>query len=99
MNSEETAAKIDKQIFKILTSANEQAKEILTKYNNKLELIAKTLITNETIGQAEFKKLMSEDYKPETETAAPAPETTKPSDNKTIDNEPSGKTSPAPAAA
>lgn len=97
--SEETAAKIDRQISKILTSANEQAKEIIIKHNDKLELIAKTLITNETIGQAEFKKLMSEDYQPGPEVTSKSPEITKPSGSRTIDNEPSGKTSPAPAAA
>jgi len=97
--SEETAAKIDKQISKILTTANEKAQEILEKHNDKLELIAKTLIREETIGQERFKELMSEDYSPDTKAAPLTPETTKPSDNKTIGNEPSGKASPAPAAA
>ena len=97
--SEETAAKIDSQISKILTRANLTAEEILTKHNNKLELIAQTLMKNETIGQAEFKELMASDYEPDADPTTPSPETANPADNKTTGKESSGKTSPAPAAA
>jgi cell division protease FtsH len=96
--SEETAAKIDEQISKILNTAHIKAKEILTKHNDKLELVAKTLIAKETINQAEFKKMMSEDYQPDAQVASAAPETTKSSTDKTTDK-PTGKTSPAPAPA
>jgi len=98
--SEETAAKIDSQITKILSKAHETAKDILTKHNDKLELIAQTLMAKETIGQHEFKKLMSEDYRPDPVPAKPTIQPVKPVDKKTKpDQEPSSKTSPAPATA
>lgn len=56
--SEATANKIDGQVSKFLTEAQTKADSILTKYNDKLELIAQTLIAKETIGQEEFAKLM-----------------------------------------
>ncbi len=62
--SESTAAKIDEQVAKILMGAQEKAKEILNNYNNKLELIAQTLMVKETIEQHEFKQLMGEEYVP-----------------------------------
>lgn len=88
--SESTAAKIDEQIASILSNAQAKAQKILTRHNDKLELIAQTLIKKETIGQAEFKALMNDKKKPspehqtniETQSQGPAP-----------------KTKPAPAAA
>lgn len=56
--SEETANKIDAQMTKILTQAHEKAQSILKQYRDKLELIAQTLLKQETIGQQEFASLM-----------------------------------------
>jgi len=56
--SESTATKIDEQILKLLVTAREKAAAILQKYNDKLELIASTLIAKETIEQVQFKELM-----------------------------------------
>ncbi len=56
--SEKTAALIDEEVTGLLKTAQEKAKAILTKYKDKFELISQTLITKETIGQAEFAQLM-----------------------------------------
>lgn len=56
--SETTAAKIDEQITELIRSAQKKAEEILTKYQEKLELVAQTLLKQETIGQVEFAALM-----------------------------------------
>ena len=88
--SESTAAKIDEQIASILSTAQDKAQKILAQHNNKLELIAQTLIKKETIGQAEFKALMNDEEEP-----APDRQTA-------LDTQPQGpapKTKPAPAAA
>jgi cell division protease FtsH len=84
--SESTAAKIDEQITQLLKTAREKAEQILTKYTDKLELIAQTLMQKETIGQAEFAALMRGATEPtpppgpqsEPQPAAPAGSTTKP---------------------
>lgn len=74
--SETTAAKIDEQIAELLEKARQKAEEVLQKYSPKLELIAQTLIAKETIGQVEFKALMSGETLPAAkETAAPAEKT------------------------
>ena len=98
--SEETAAKIDKQISTILLAAQHQATEILQRHNDKLELIAKTLISQETIGQHEFKELMTKtkttpvsDSKPGTPQPASAHPATP------LDKGPSTQASPAPSPA
>ena len=56
--SEKTAAKIDEQITTLITAAQRQAQQVLVRFNDKHELIAQTLIKQETINQAEFKALM-----------------------------------------
>lgn len=71
--SESTAAKIDEQVALLLNTAQEKADQILQSFNQKLELIAQTLIRNETIGQAEFKQLMAEDYEPRSGETSPLP--------------------------
>lgn len=89
--SEATAAKIDEQIASILSDAQAKAQKIITQHNDKLELIAQTLIKKETIGQAEFKALMEDKEKPS------------PEHQITIESQPQDsttpKTKPAPAAA
>jgi cell division protease FtsH len=56
--SESTAAKIDDQVAKFIKAAREKAEEILTSYQEKLELVAKTLMEKETLGQKDFEALM-----------------------------------------
>jgi cell division protease FtsH len=98
--SEETAAKIDKQISTILLAAQQQATEILQRHNDKLELIANTLISQETIGQQEFKQLMSQtDPVPASDTSRSATQPASARSSTPSDNEPSGQTSPAPSPA
>jgi cell division protease FtsH len=79
--SEQTAAKIDEQVTTLLTAAEQQARETLERFAPQLELIAQTLIKQETIGQTEFKALMEGQTAP----AAAAPQA----------NEPSGTPEPA----
>lgn len=56
--SEETAGKIDAQVTKLLTQAQQKADEILKEHQDKFELISQTLLEKETIGQEEFARLM-----------------------------------------
>lgn len=56
--SEIVAAKIDKEVEKIIKSAEKIAKNIVTKKRNLLEKIAKTLIEKETIERYEFEKII-----------------------------------------
>lgn len=77
--SEATAAKIDEQILKLLSTARAKAIGILQRFNDKLELLATTLIAQETIEQVQFGQLMrgeTDAAKPErTLTLDPAPTT------------------------
>ena len=56
--SEETAAKIDKEVSKFINNAFQTAKKILIKERKKLDQIADVLIKKETIERKEFKLLM-----------------------------------------
>jgi len=56
--SEKVAVQIDKEVAKFIKSAENQAKQILTKKKNFLEKIARTLIQKETIEREEFEKLI-----------------------------------------
>ncbi len=96
--SEETATKIDEQIAKFLTLARQQAQEILTKHNDKLELIAQTLIKKETIGQEEFVHLMGGEPEAPPEQAAdtkPQPSPSPAGEQQPVDR----PAKPAPAVA
>ena len=94
--SETTAAKIDEQVYKLISEAQGRAQKILTEYVAKLELIATTLLEKETIGQVEFKALMEGQA-----VAAPTP----PAGQTAVapaadhDSNPAGRVKPAPAAA
>ena len=48
-HSEQIALEIDRAVRRIIDEAHEQAKDLLTKYKEDVELIAKTLIEKETI--------------------------------------------------
>ncbi len=86
--SESTASRIDEQISKLIATARTKAAEILEKYNEKLELIAQTLISNETIEQKEFVSLM---------TGIPVDQPRE--SNMSLGMPPSGAPKPSPAAA
>ena len=63
--SETYATQIDDEIKRIMTECFEKCENILTEHNDKLVLIAETLIKNEKISGERFQQLMSEDYDPE----------------------------------
>jgi len=56
--SEETAAKIDKEVTSILKKCYNRTKKSLKKNKDKLERITKELIKKETLEKEEFEKLM-----------------------------------------
>jgi cell division protease FtsH len=58
--SEEIAAKIDKEVAKIMRQGYERATEVLTLHKSKLDLIAKELIEKETLEQEEYTKLVED---------------------------------------
>lgn len=59
--SETTASKIDEQISNLILASQKRAKDILDKYEHKLELIAQTLIKQEIIDEAGFAALMKDE--------------------------------------
>lgn len=58
--SEKVAALIDQEISDLIERSEQRAKATITKYRDKLELIAQKLIKEETIEGPEFEKLFSE---------------------------------------
>ncbi len=63
--SETYATQIDDEIKRILTECFDKCENILTEHNDKLVLIAETLIKNEKISGERFYKLMDENYNPD----------------------------------
>ena len=59
--SEETAAKIDAEIKKIILEAYARTEQILRENIDKLHFIAEFLIRNEVMEQAQFERAMNED--------------------------------------
>ena len=57
--SEATSARIDEEIEKMMRNAYEKTKQILTEHNDKLVLIAETLLEKEKISGVEFESLMT----------------------------------------
>ena len=64
--SEEIAARIDREVASILAKCYEQAKKILSENKDKLELLAQSLLEQETLNRAEFVSLMETGSLPET---------------------------------
>lgn len=58
--SEEVAAKIDKEISKIMHEGYQRAVEVLTTHREKLELITKKLMEKETLEQEEYTELVND---------------------------------------
>jgi cell division protease FtsH len=56
--SPELAAKIDKEIAKIIDTGYKRAKEVLGKHRSKLDLVAKALLEKETLEGEEFERLV-----------------------------------------
>ena len=63
--SEAYANTIDDEVKRILTECYNKCEQLLTEHNDKLVLIAETLIKNEKITGARFLELMDENYDPE----------------------------------
>ena len=61
--SEETAAKIDKEVSKIIKDAYQKAKNVLKNNFETFERIAKTLMEKETLEKEEFEQLLKEGKK------------------------------------
>jgi cell division protease FtsH len=88
--SEAYANTIDDEVKRILTECYNKCEQLLTEHNDKLVLIAETLIKNEKITGARFLELMDENYDPEkdkeNEKKAVAEETTENAETKTEEN-------------
>ncbi len=56
--SQETMAKVDHEIKKILDTAYEEAKKIITKNRKALDLVAEGLVEHENMDQDEFQKIV-----------------------------------------
>ena len=65
--SETYATQIDNEIKRILTECFDKCENILTEHNDKLVLIAETLVEKEKISGETFLKLMDENYNPDDE--------------------------------
>jgi cell division protease FtsH len=88
--SEAYANTIDDEVKRILTECYNKCEQLLTEHNDKLVLIAETLIKNEKITGARFLELMDENYDPEkdkeNEKKSVAEETTENAETKTEEN-------------
>jgi len=62
--SPDLAAKIDKEISKIIDAGYKKAREILGKHRSKLDLVAKTLLEKETLEGDDFEKLVGKPASP-----------------------------------
>ena len=63
--SEEVAARIDREVSRILEAAYARAKEILQQNRGKLDMLVDALIAQETLNRAEFVALMDEGKMPD----------------------------------
>jgi len=57
--SDDVAEEIDQEVHSFVTEAHQRAKEILTSHRDKLDLLAKTLIEQETLNREEFAALLA----------------------------------------
>jgi cell division protease FtsH len=58
--SEETAHVIDREVQRFLTSAQERAFNLVSEHRDDLERLARALLEQESLGQAELKKILGE---------------------------------------
>lgn len=61
--SEETAAKIDKEVSLFIKEAEKKAQQTITKNKKVLETVAKTLIEKETLDREEYEKIIGKEKK------------------------------------
>ncbi len=61
--SEETAAKIDKEIFLFIEEGRKKAEEVILKKKTVLEKVAKTLIEKETLEREDYEKIIGKNQK------------------------------------
>lgn len=71
--SEQVAQEIDEEVRRIINTAYEKAREVLTTYRAKLDLLAQRLIQEETIEGPEFEALFADVPAPPRPTKPPAP--------------------------
>jgi cell division protease FtsH len=71
--SEEVAEQIDSEVKRIITTAYDRAKEILTRYRYKLDELSDRLIKIETIDQSEFEAMFADHPREERPHYAPIP--------------------------
>jgi cell division protease FtsH len=69
--SESVAEEIDREVRHIVSEAYENARAVLTKHRDKLELVAETLIEIETLDREGFERLMAADQQEAPETNTP----------------------------
>ncbi|MBQ8073497.1 MAG: ATP-dependent zinc metalloprotease FtsH [Clostridia bacterium] len=62
--SEEVAARIDREVSRMLEAAYDRAKEILRQNRDKLDMLVEALMAQETLNRAEFVALMDEGIMP-----------------------------------
>ena len=56
--SDQMQSKVDEEIKKLINQAFEKAKKVLASNKKKLEILAKTLVVKESLGQDEFEEIM-----------------------------------------
>ena len=56
--SDQMQSKVDEEIKKLINEAHQEAKKVLSKNKGKLEILAKTLVEKESLGQDEFEEIM-----------------------------------------
>lgn len=61
--SQEVAAKIDAEVYKLITTAYKRGEQILTEHKDKLNAVAKYLFDHEKMDGEEFKKIMTGEMK------------------------------------
>jgi cell division protease FtsH len=71
--SEEVAEEIDSEVKRIITTAYDRAKEILTRYRQKLDELSERLIRVETLDQADLEALFEDQPRAERPVWAPIP--------------------------
>ncbi|MGL4759794.1 MAG: ATP-dependent zinc metalloprotease FtsH [Patescibacteria group bacterium] len=60
IHSEEFSKQVDQEVLSLMNSAHLEARELITKYFNKIELIANALLDKETLELEEFNSLVSD---------------------------------------
>ncbi len=63
--SEEVAARIDREVSRMLERAYQQAKQILEEKRDRLDMLVQALLAQETLNRSEFVALMDEGIMPE----------------------------------